>query len=536
MVGNLERLSNWAQSDTISPIRLSADPYPLWRITLTLPSDTHVEYKYVILRSQGQLVWESLSPDTPSKSPSPLSHLSNNRSFDTPPPLHVLSVNDGTLNTHRAQIPVVATPFQSLPDFRKLVPDPRRRRVASARDVQIHNRPSQSTAVCGVPIATRELKLNRLHDEPRGLTQSPTFDDSDHRAGVENKLGSQAVAPCDQSALVSNTGLMSMLTESECETSDQKWFQAVAKVSHEACPQTEQSDMLSTLESARATVEQLRASIAAMRPAVRTVANLARHSCTSSVASTTVSELASIERIATESSVEPVTPKDSSMEASSVAMASSGLVEISPNEEDDGAVHDCFVHPSPAHALNITQRSVDDALAQVASLRTALSNILSRVATTDPTTMLENNPSRIMTSTASHSSGESGDSRTPIDENQSDEEAEETFDDDDNIEPLVSPENAVIEPNDDVSRLWEDLPSSGAWAPGSLPSVLISSVVCAAIAIWLWGAPVIIFFATVLLAVAIFAALAATSDRHFSAALILDRLKNFPNGRHVHSD
>lgn len=531
VVGNLEQLSNWAQSNKVLPIRLSPDPYPLWRVTLTLPSDTRVEYKYVILRSQGQLVWENLSSTTASSNLPP-PYRSSNRSFNTPPPLHVLAVNDGTLHTHRAQLPIVASPSQSLPDLRKLAPDPVRRRVVSARDVYVHQQSSfSSTAACGLPITSRELKSDCSHDEPRATIPSPTLDGVNQYLGVDSKGESSVAASRDRSALDPETGLMSILADTKCDTTGQKWFQAVPRMSHEACSGNQQSDMLFTLESARATVEQLRVSIAAMRPAMRTVASLARHSCASSIASTTISELASVERVATESSMKHDTPKNIDTNASVVASAPSEPAGVSLNQNEDSVAYDCSVNPSPADALNITQRSVDDALAQVASLRAALSNILSRLATADASSMLETNPSHIVTSTASQSSGESC---TQMDDSQFVEEADETFDED-IIEPVVSPHDIVIESND-TNQFLQDIQNSDDWAPGSFLNVSISTIVCGAIAIWLWGPPVIIFFATVLLAVAMFAALAATSDHHFSLALILDRLKNFPNSHHVHND
>lgn len=532
VVGNLEQLSNWAQSIKVLPIRLSPDPYPLWRVTLTLPSDTRIEYKYVILRSQGQLVWENLSSTTASSNLPP-PHRSSNRSFNTPPPLHVLSVNDGTLHTHRAQLPIVASPSQSLPDFRKLFPDPLRRRVVSARDVYVHEKPSfPTTTACGLPIASRELKSKYSHEEPRATILPPTFDGFNQYLGVDNKNEEPLVAASrNHSAVDPETDPMSVLSDTRCDTTGQKWFQAVPKISHEASSHNQQSDMLFTLESARATVEQLRVSIASMRPAMRTVASLARHSCASSIASTTISELASIERVATESSMDHDTPKNIDTNASVVPSTQSGPASISLIQKDESVARDGFINPSPADALNITQRSVDDALAQVASLRAALSNILSRLATVDASSMLETNPSHIVTSTASQSSGECC---TRMDDNQFVEEVGETFDED-IIEPVVSPHDIVNESND-TNQYLQDIQISDGWAPGSFLNVSISTVVCGAIAIWLWGPPVIIFFATVLLAVAIFAVLAATSDHHFSLALILDRLKSFPNSHHVHSD
>ncbi|WP_025618448.1 carbohydrate-binding module family 20 domain-containing protein [Salinispora cortesiana] len=65
VVGNVAELGSWNPDNAIA---LSAADYPVWRATVDLPPNTHIEYKYVKKNPDGSVTWESQS----------------NRSFTTP--------------------------------------------------------------------------------------------------------------------------------------------------------------------------------------------------------------------------------------------------------------------------------------------------------------------------------------------------------------------------------------------------------------------------------------------------------------------
>ena len=56
LVGSLPALGNWAPA---SAIPLSSAGYPVWSGTVSLPSDTAFEYKYIVKDGSGNVTWES---------------------------------------------------------------------------------------------------------------------------------------------------------------------------------------------------------------------------------------------------------------------------------------------------------------------------------------------------------------------------------------------------------------------------------------------------------------------------------------------
>ncbi|MEU6858000.1 carbohydrate-binding module family 20 domain-containing protein [Glycomyces sp. NPDC046736] len=56
LVGSIPQLGSWTPA---SGLHLSGATYPTWKGTVTIPSGTAFEYKYVIIRSGGAVVWES---------------------------------------------------------------------------------------------------------------------------------------------------------------------------------------------------------------------------------------------------------------------------------------------------------------------------------------------------------------------------------------------------------------------------------------------------------------------------------------------
>ncbi|KAI0771239.1 glucoamylase [Trametes elegans] len=55
ITGSVDALANWSPDNAIA---LSAANYPIWSVTVNLPADTTVEYKY-IRKNNGQITWES---------------------------------------------------------------------------------------------------------------------------------------------------------------------------------------------------------------------------------------------------------------------------------------------------------------------------------------------------------------------------------------------------------------------------------------------------------------------------------------------
>ncbi|KAI0669272.1 glucoamylase [Trametes maxima] len=64
LTGSVDALQNWSPD---SALALSSANYPIWSITVNLPADTAVEYKY-IRKNNGQVTWES-DPNNSIKTP-----------------------------------------------------------------------------------------------------------------------------------------------------------------------------------------------------------------------------------------------------------------------------------------------------------------------------------------------------------------------------------------------------------------------------------------------------------------------------------
>ncbi|KAI0831613.1 carbohydrate-binding module family 20 protein [Hypoxylon sp. FL0890] len=60
IVGNVTALGNWDTSDAVA---LSASSYtssdPLWKVTITLPAGQAIQYKYILVDTDGSITWES---------------------------------------------------------------------------------------------------------------------------------------------------------------------------------------------------------------------------------------------------------------------------------------------------------------------------------------------------------------------------------------------------------------------------------------------------------------------------------------------
>ncbi|EEB90215.1 hypothetical protein MPER_11606 [Moniliophthora perniciosa FA553] len=56
LVGSVAQLGNWAPA---SAIALSSANYPQWSVTINLPANTAVEYKFIRKETDGSVVWES---------------------------------------------------------------------------------------------------------------------------------------------------------------------------------------------------------------------------------------------------------------------------------------------------------------------------------------------------------------------------------------------------------------------------------------------------------------------------------------------
>lgn len=55
IAGSITELADWS---TTSAIELSAANYPEWSVTINLPPNTLVEYKYIRI-DNGEVTWES---------------------------------------------------------------------------------------------------------------------------------------------------------------------------------------------------------------------------------------------------------------------------------------------------------------------------------------------------------------------------------------------------------------------------------------------------------------------------------------------
>ncbi|EJD07843.1 glycoside hydrolase [Fomitiporia mediterranea MF3/22] len=56
LVGSIPELASW---DTDNAIALSADTYPVWSVTVSLPASTSFEYKFIRKETDGSIQWES---------------------------------------------------------------------------------------------------------------------------------------------------------------------------------------------------------------------------------------------------------------------------------------------------------------------------------------------------------------------------------------------------------------------------------------------------------------------------------------------
>ncbi|KAK6955353.1 glycoside hydrolase 15 protein [Daldinia eschscholtzii] len=60
VVGNVPALGNW---DTSKAVTLSASQYsssnPLWKVTITLPAGQSIQYKYIVVNTDGSVTWEA---------------------------------------------------------------------------------------------------------------------------------------------------------------------------------------------------------------------------------------------------------------------------------------------------------------------------------------------------------------------------------------------------------------------------------------------------------------------------------------------
>ncbi|KAI0833184.1 starch binding domain-containing protein [Hypoxylon sp. FL0890] len=60
IVGNVPALGNW---DTTKAVTLSASSYsssnPLWKATVTLPAGQTIQYKYILINTDGSIIWEA---------------------------------------------------------------------------------------------------------------------------------------------------------------------------------------------------------------------------------------------------------------------------------------------------------------------------------------------------------------------------------------------------------------------------------------------------------------------------------------------
>ncbi|WP_335991820.1 carbohydrate-binding module family 20 domain-containing protein [Glycomyces sp. MUSA5-2] len=61
IVGSIPQLGNWTP---IASAHLSGTGYPYWKGTVSVPAGTTFQYKYVIVRSNGSLTWESIGNRT----------------------------------------------------------------------------------------------------------------------------------------------------------------------------------------------------------------------------------------------------------------------------------------------------------------------------------------------------------------------------------------------------------------------------------------------------------------------------------------
>ncbi|KAI0316239.1 glycoside hydrolase [Amylostereum chailletii] len=66
VVGSIPQLGSWAPA---SAVALSANAYPVWKVTVNIPSGTSFQYKYIRKGSNGSVMWES-DPDRNDTTPS----------------------------------------------------------------------------------------------------------------------------------------------------------------------------------------------------------------------------------------------------------------------------------------------------------------------------------------------------------------------------------------------------------------------------------------------------------------------------------
>ncbi len=56
LVGSIPALGSW---DPARAVPLSAANYPSWSVTVSLPANTHVEYKFIKKDPDGTVTWET---------------------------------------------------------------------------------------------------------------------------------------------------------------------------------------------------------------------------------------------------------------------------------------------------------------------------------------------------------------------------------------------------------------------------------------------------------------------------------------------
>lgn len=93
MVGNVPQLAMWGT--ILPPLPLEPKPFPEWRVTVSLPRNTKIEYQYVVVRKGSICHWESIHKEKRS------------RTFRTFVSTSGILVDDGYLDEERTTRPVV---------------------------------------------------------------------------------------------------------------------------------------------------------------------------------------------------------------------------------------------------------------------------------------------------------------------------------------------------------------------------------------------------------------------------------------------
>ena len=56
LVGSIAALGSWAPAGAVA---MSSAAYPVWSVTVTLPANTAIEYKFIKKNPDGTVTWES---------------------------------------------------------------------------------------------------------------------------------------------------------------------------------------------------------------------------------------------------------------------------------------------------------------------------------------------------------------------------------------------------------------------------------------------------------------------------------------------